>query len=259
MTALIVIAAIILFFVLVLNVKLRVRIRYISGELDFKLKYLWFTIYPMKKKSPAKKKNKTAKIKQDNSRKKDKGDILSENETAEKIVKAEKNEEISENVHTDFKNNTEETSSEKKQKEKLSDKLDKLSELIEKIKIIWGFSEKRLRRIFTHIYIENLMIDFVIAGEDACKTAVSYGTVSAAVYNGISLVSTLFRTGIKSVDISCDFDGKKPVYDAAADITARPSTLLAAVLGILGGFIKNYKSIMGKSDKRQSNETAAQL
>lgn len=257
MTALIVIAAIILFFVLVLNVKLRVRIRYIGGDLDFRLKYLWFTIYPMKRKNPAKKKNKAAKIKQDNSRKKDKGNISSENEAAEKIVKAEKNEEISENADTEFKNNTEETSAEKK--EKLSDKLDKLSELIEKIKIIWGFSEKRLRRIFTHIYIENIMIDFVIAGEDACKTAVSYGTVSAAVYNGISLVSTLFHTGIKSVDISCNFDGNKPVYDAAADITARPSTLLAAVLGIFGGFIKNYKSIMGKSDKRQSNETAAQL
>lgn len=259
MTALIVIAAIILFFALALNVKLRVRIRYIGGELDFRLKYLWFTIYPMKKKKPANKKNKAAKTKQGTRRKKDKSDIPPENEAAEKTVKTEKNMEVSENADTELGEDTEEAHTEKKQKEKLSDKLDKLSELIEKIKIIWGFSEKRLRRIFTHIYIENLMIDFVIAGEDACKTAVSYGTVSAAVYNGISVICSLFRTKVKSVDIAYDFDGKKPVYDAAADITARPSTLLSAVLGILGGFIRNYKSIMGKSDKRQSNESAAQL
>lgn len=259
MTALTVIASIILFFALALNVKLRVRIRYIGGELDFRLKYLWFTIYPIKKKKPKKKKNKAVKTKQDTRRKKDKVDIPPENEAAEKTLKTEKDMEISENADTEFEEDTKEAHTEKKQKEKLSDKLDKLSELIEKIKIIWGFSEKRLRRIFTHIYIENLMIDFVIAGEDACKTAVSYGTVSAGVYNGISLLSFLFRTRIKSVDISCDFDGKKPVYNVAADITARPSTLLAAVLGILGGFIRNYKSIMGKSDKRQSNEAAAQL
>lgn len=258
MTALIVIASIILFFMLALNVKLRVRIRYIGGELDFRLKYLWFTIYPMKKKK-SKKKAKVEKAKRGTRRKKDKRDTPSENESAEKAVKTGENAEISENADTEFEEDTKDVPAEKKQKEKLSDKLDKLSELIEKVKIIWGFSEKRLRRIFTHIYIENLMIDFIIAGEDACKTAVSYGTVSAAVYNGIAVISTLFRAKVKSVDIACDFDGKKPVYDAAADITARPSTLLAAVLGILGGFIRNYRSIMGKSDKRQSNEAAAQL
>lgn len=248
------IAAVILFFALALNVKLRVRIRYIGGELDFRLKYFWFTIYLFKEKKPKKKKNKSVKIKQDNGRKKVKNDILSENESENESVITEKSTVNSENADI----GTEEVSAEKKQKEKLSKKLDKLSELIEKIKIIWGFSEKRLRKIFTHIYIENLMIDFVIAGEDACKTAVSYGTVNAAVYNGISLISSLFRTDIKSVDIACDFDGKKSLYNAAADITARPSTLLAAVLGIFGGFVRNYKSIMGKSGKRR-NETAAQL
>lgn len=258
MTALIVIASIILFFMLALNVKLRVRIRYIGGELDFRLKYFWFTIYPMKKKK-TKKKTKAEKAKWGTRRKKDKRDTPPENEAAAKAVKTGENAEISENADTEFEEDTKDVPAEKKQKEKLSDKLDKLSELIEKVKIIWGFSEKRLRRIFTHIYIENLMIDFIIAGEDACKTAVSYGTVSAAVYNGIAVISTLFRAKVKSVDIACDFDGKKPVYDAAAEITARPSTLLAAVLGILGGFIRNYRSIMGKSDKRQSNEAAAQL
>lgn len=250
MTALIVIAAVILFFALVLNVKLRIQIRYIGGILDIKLKYLWFTLYPLKKKKP--RKNKKVR--------KSKGNSAAKEDT-EKKEPAESGE-SSENVeNTDTEPEADadagEASDEKKSKEKLPDKLDRLTELIEKIKLIWSFSEKRLRRIFTHIYIERLTIDFVVAGTDACKTAVSYGAVSAAVYNGVAFISTLFSTKVKSVDIVCDFDRKEPVYDAAVNVTARPSTLLSAALGILGGFALNYKKIMGKSNKRQNVETAA--
>ncbi|MDE6598773.1 MAG: DUF2953 domain-containing protein, partial [Oscillospiraceae bacterium] len=216
MTALIVIAAVILFFALVLNIKLRVQIKYIGGILDIKLKYLWFTLYPLKKKKPRKKK-KVKKSKEDFAVKED----TVENEPAESGVSSQN----AENADTEPEADTdaEEATDEKKHKEKLSDTLDKLTDLIEKIKLIWSFSEKRLRRIFTHIYIEKLMVDFVVAGTDACKTAVSYGAVSAAVYNGIALISTLFSTKVKSVDIVCDFDRKEPVYDAAVNVTARPS------------------------------------
>lgn len=252
MTALIVIAAVILFFALVLNIKLRVQIKYIGGILDIKLKYLWFTLYPLKKKKP--RKNKKVK--------KSKGDSAAKEDT-EKKEPAESGEssENAENADMEPENDTDagEAPDEKKRKEKLPDKLDRLTELIEKIKLIWSFSEKRLRRIFTHICIERLTIDFVVAGTDACKTAVSYGAVSAAVYNGIAFISTLFSTKVKSVDIVCDFDRKEPVYDAAVNVTARLSTLLSAALGILGGFALNYKKIMGKSNKRQNVETAAQL
>lgn len=252
MTALIVIAAVILFFALVLNIKLRVQVRYIGGILDIKLKYLWFTLYPLKKKKP--RKNKKVK--------KSKGDSAAKEDTVDKEP-AENSEssENAENVNTEPEADTvaEEAADGKKSKEKLSDKMDKLTDLIEKIKLIWSFSEKRLRRIFTHIYIEKLTVDFVVAGTDACKTAVSYGAVSAAVYNGIAFISTLFSTKVKTVDIVCDFDRKEPVYDAAVNVTARPSTLLSAALGILGGFLVNYKKIMGKSDKRQNVETAAQI
>lgn len=253
----------ILFFALILNIKLRVVISYLDGKFDFRLKYLFFTIYPLKEKKPKPVKEK--KTKSNKAKGKNKSEPISE---AEKNVAAgdgaeadEKIEKASANADTSFEDDSEaeDISSEKPRKEKFSDKLDKLSELIEKIKIIWGFSEKRLRRIFTHIYIEKLMIDFIVAGDDACKTAVSYGTVSAAVYNGIAVLGRLFTTKVKSVDIVCDFDRNEPVYNASVNITARPSTLLSAALGILGGFVKNYKAIMGKSDKRQPNETAAQL
>lgn len=257
MTVLIVIAAVILFFALALNIKLRVQIKYLGGELDFKLKYLWFTVYPLEKKKTKRKPKKNKKVKNKKAK-----NYTMEADVETESEKDEKPEKYAENTgNIKFSENTEESETlpEKEEKEKLSDKLDRLTELVERIKIIWGFSEKHLRKIFTHVYIEKLMIDFVVAGEDACRTAVSYGTVSAAVYNGISLVSSMFPTKVKSVDIICDFDRKKPVYDAAVNITARVSILLAAALGILIGFLKNYKTITGKSDKRQTDEVAAQL
>lgn len=254
MTALIVIAAVILFFALVLNIKLRVQIKYIGGRLDIKLKYLWFTLYPLTKKKPRKKKR-GGKSPKDTPPKED----ISTDADEEKSAVNGESSENAENAAAKLDGDTEasEAPDEEKRKEKLSDKLDRLTELIDKIKLIWSFSEKGLRKIFTHIYIERLTIDFVVAGEDACKTAVSYGAVSAAVYNGIAFISTLFSTKVKSVDIACDFDRKEPVYDAAVNVTARPSVLISAALGILFGFAVNYKKIMGKSNKRQNVETAA--
>ncbi|MDE7279908.1 MAG: DUF2953 domain-containing protein [Oscillospiraceae bacterium] len=253
MTALIVIAAVIIFLALALNIKLRVQIKYLGGELSFRIKYLWFTIYPIKEKKGRKKKRV----------KKSKRVATRQEKTFEidDISDAEEPEKKSESKAEKFDDNPEDDDihAENVNKETLSDKLDRLSELIEKIKIIWGFSEKGLRKIFARIYIEKLMIDFIIAGEDACKTAVSYGTVSAAVYNVIAVISTIFQTKVKSVDIACDFDRKKPVYDVELNITARPSTLISVALCILVGFAKNYKNIMDKSNKRKSNETAAQL
>ena len=257
MTALIIIAAVIIFFALALNIKLRIQIKYLGGELDFKVKYLWFTIYPLKKKKSGKKKHvrKSKRAVRKNQEKlAETSDTVDTAGVEESEIKSESTAEELDGAPED-----EDNSAEKANKGKLSGKLDRLSELVEKIRVIWGFSEKQLRRIFTHIYIENLMIDFIIAGEDACRTAVSYGTVSAAVYNVIAVISTIFQTKVKSVDIACDFDRKKPVYDASANITSRPSTLIAAVFGIFVGFAKNYKSIIGESNKRKSNETAAQL
>ncbi len=249
LTALIVIAAVILLFALLLHIKVRAEIRFIGGKLDFKIKYLFFTVYPMKKKKSKKpKKPKPEKVKK--SKKKDisppAGEAVSD--VASDATGGE--EKTSESAEKDVS-----SGEEKKQKEKLSDKLDKFSNLIEKAKVIWGFSNKWLKKIFTHIYLDDMFVDFIIAGEDAHKTAVAYGTVNAALYNVIQAVGRLFPITVKTVDIVCDFDRKEPVYDCGVKITMRPSTALSAAFGILFGFIVNYKKIMGK----QSGQTKASV
>lgn len=250
MTALIVIAAVILFFALILHIKVRAEIRYIGGKLDFKVKYLFFTIYPMKKKKPKKAKPKKAK--------KDKSTSAEEavsDGAGDDTGGGEEASEASES--TESAENTAPSDEEKKKKESLSEKLDKLRDIIEKVKIIWGFSKKPLRKIFTHIYLDNLFIDFIIAGEDAHKTAVAYGTVNAAVYSAISAVRQLFPITFKTVDIVCDFDKKEPVYDCGVNVTMRPSTALSAAFAVLFGFIFNLRKIMGNKSKQTKTAVGA--
>ncbi len=257
MTVLIVIAAVILFFALLLHVKVRAEIRYIGGKLDFKVKYLFFTVYPMKKKKP--KKSRPEKMK----KKKGKSppDVKAVRDGAEEISEAPQSADSGENTENAEISEASEKKSKgdkdgKKKKESLSEKLDKLRDIIEKVKIIWGFSQKPLRKIFTHIYLDNLFIDFIIAGEDAHKTAVSYGTVNAAVYSAISAVRQLFPITFKTVDIVCDFDRKEPVYDCGVNVTMRPSTALSAAFAVLFGFICNLRKIMG--NKSEQTETAVE-
>lgn len=256
LTALIVIASVILFFALILHAKLRAEIRYIGGKLDFKVKYLFFTVYPMKKKKRKRK------------RKKDKsppdGEAASDSPENEETPGTEDNPETS--VSTDAADVSEKDNEvdiekkgkkDKKKKESLSEKLDKVKDIVEKVKLIWGFSEKHLRRVFTHIYLDKLFIDFIIAGEDAHKTAVAYGTVSAALYNVIPAVRMLFPITFKTVDVVCDFDRKEPVYDCGVNITMRVSTLLSAAFGILFGFLANYKKIIGNKSKQAETAVGA--
>ncbi len=251
MTALIVIAAVILFFALILHIKVRAEIRYIGGNLDFKVKYLFFTIYPMREKKTKKTKTQKAKKKKGKSPPAEEAaadGVSDDTDGGEKVSEASENTESGEKEDINKKD--------KKKKEKLSEKLDKLRDIIEKVKIIWGFSKKPLCKIFTHIYLDNLFIDFIIAGEDAHKTAVSYGTVNAAVYSAISVVRQLFPITFKTVDIVCDFDRKEPVYDCGVNVTMRPSTALSAAFAVLFGFIFNLRKIMG--NKSEQTETAAQ-
>jgi len=248
LTALIIIAAVILVFALLLHVKVRAEILYVGGKLDIKVKYLCFTSYPAKKKKRAKtKKPKPEKVKK--AKKKDATPSAEEAASKGEIADKEGTSESGENAEA-----SEPGGEDKKKKEKLSEKLDKLTDIIEKVKVIWSFSKKWLKKIFTHIYLDDLFIDFIIAGEDAHKTAVAYGTVNAALYNVISTVDRLFPITVKTVDIACDFDRKEPVYDCGVKVTMRPSTALSAAFGILFGFIVNLKKIIGK--KSEHTETA---
>lgn len=254
MTALIVIGIIVLLFALLLNIKLSAEIKYYGGKLDFKVKYMWFTIFPLKpRKKPKRKRKKEAAEEQTADTKENtaEGQSADINENTAENAVSDSGENISVN-ETDTKN-----AEKKKLSEKLNENLDKIKDLIEKAKLVWSASQKGLKRIFRHIYLDDLVIDFIVADEDAYKAAISYGTVSAVTYNAISAVRLLFPITVKTVDIICDFDRKTSVYDGEVKITVRPSTLISAAFSILLGLVKVYYKLKVKNNTKAETESTA--
>ncbi|MBP1549766.1 MAG: DUF2953 domain-containing protein, partial [Oscillospiraceae bacterium] len=100
-------------------------------------------------------------------------------------------------------------------------------------------------------------VDFLIADEDAYKTAMNYGKINAAVYNLINFIRTFFTVTIKTVDIVCDFDSKESIYDFSTKITVKPSTILSAVFGILFGLLINIKKLIGKNKTKHASSSKA--
>ena len=219
--------------------KIRAEISYLGGEFNFKVKYLCFTVFPFKKKEKNKKNKKKSTV----------STAVSQEQQADKQDDAVQSDEL--NQVDDDLNESKEKS---KSKETLSEKINKIFEILEKVKIIWSVSKKWLAHILKHIYIEELMIDFLITDEDAYDAAMNYGKINAAIYNLINLIRTFFTVTIKTVDILCDFDAEKSIYDISAKITVRPATILRAVFAILFGLLINIKKLIGKNNREQSSD-----
>lgn len=232
MTVIIVISAIIIIFAILLNIKIKAEISYINGDFVLKVKYLCFTIFP-----PKEKKKKIKKEKKNKDLETNKANTVPDTD------------EVSAAIQDDSEQTNE---IEKNSKEPLYNKIDKLFETLEKVKIIWDVSKKPLINIFKRVYIEELMIDFLIADEDAYTTAMNYGKINIAVYNIINFIRTFFTITIKTVDIVCDFNSKKSVYDFSAKITVKPSTVFSAVFIILFGLLINLKKLIGTKNTKQT-------
>ena len=249
LTHLIILGAIILLIAFLLNIKLRAEIKFYGGKLDFKVKYLFFTIFPFKeKKKNPKKENPPPK--EDVTRNDGENYLREETYTVTKAEVEAKREAARKEAEA-----AEDLQETEKSKEKLSEKINRLSDLIEKAKIIWGSSKKGLTRLFKHIYIDGIVIDFVIAEGDAYDTAMRYGTVNAVTYNVINAVRFLFPVTVKTVDIACDFDGRESRYDGEVKVTIRPATIFSAVFSILFGLLKNYSKLVGKQNSKKAVTT----
>lgn len=262
MTAWIIIGAIVLLFAFLLNSKIRAEIQFIEGKFDLKVKYLFFTIFPTKEKPNRKKREKKSKksTKSEKAKKsKPSGNKRSSEQPADGEIAAETDVSESTADGEDEETDEEALSGDKKDKEKktLSQRIEGISDTIEKIQIIWNSSKKGLKKLFVHIYIEGLMIDFLITGEDACKAALNYGRISTAVYNVIGFLKACCRrTTVKTVDMVCDFTGEKSKYDLAVKITVTPGIILSAVFMILFGLLINLKKLL-KKPQNQPDENEA--
>lgn len=242
MTGLIVTGIILLIIIFLLVSSIRAELSFLDGKFDYKVKYLFFTILPRKEKKekPPKKKGKKQ-----------------GSEVSEEAADTTENDDIKP------ENTTEETPTEvpekkKSKKKKSKDKPEKENKLavlkcrIEQAKILWGFCAKPLGKLFKGIFLDDLVVDFKICGEDACQAAVNYGKINAFFYNGLSVVRLLFPVTVKTVDIVCDFDGKKSVFDCSLSVKLRLGTLLGVLLVIAWGFLVHLNEL-GKAGKPEAD------
>lgn len=234
MTTLIIIAAIVFLLFLLFKAKIRVELKYLGGVLDLKVKYLCFTVFPFKEKKPKRERRKKTKSHSEDNGSEDKVELSSD--AKEAVSEAE-----------DFIDRTSDEAADsavsEKDKKKLSETFNMIKVRIEQFKLLWKTVKKFLTKLFKGIKITNLMIDFVVSGEDACEAAVNYGKISAAVYNGIALLKLMFRVSVKTVDIGCEFESGKSSYDCAANVTLGLGTAVGLLLGVLFGYMKNKEKI----------------
>lgn len=256
MIALYIIGGIILFIAILLHCPVRAKISFIDKKFDISVKYLFFTIYPMKEKKPKKKKIKNKKKKKSEDEKK----AVSE-ETKE--VSEEKTEETEEKPSSEPPPIPADKKKKKEKKPKLTkeEKEERKKELLEKIelvKMILASASKGLKKLLSAIKLYDIAIDIDVANEDAYEAAIGYGRMNMIVYNVISFLRTFFTVSIDHVKINCVYNSDKSKYDAAVNIHAIPSTILCAAIIIGTKFLVLYQR-KKRADKKALKQAEKEI
>lgn len=212
MKPLIIISAIILFFVLLIMSKVRVRV--VTGDpltVRAGLGPVMIKIFPRKKK---RKKIPLSKFSQKKYLK-----------MSEKLRKKEKRKAAEE-----AKKKKEKT--EKAEKEKKS-----LSERIEDIKSIVRLAVKTAGKYSKKITVTVMRFRVTVGGDDAAETAKTYGAVAGALSYLTELLpaAVTFRAGPGAISADADFLAEKIAFDADAEASIRLINVLRIGLAVLTG------------------------
>jgi len=259
MTGLIIFSVILLLILIAVNIPVEAYIRFYGGKADISVKYSFLKLFP---KTDKKKKQK--KQKKDKPTKTDSADTSpdtsseEENKTADESTSDtsdSENTDKSEEKPSDDKQ-TEDTADTESKPEKesdseekppfldrISDKLDELEEKKNQIQLLLELILPPLKKLGGKIRIDDLLIDFAAADEDAAKAAISYGRLGAAVYNLISAIRQYIRITILSVNISCLYNtpSEKSRYDGELKIRLRPASVLNTLSAVIFGYLFNMK------------------
>lgn len=241
-------------------------------NVEYKIKYLWFTIYPRPPKKPKKKRHKKSKKKKTEGFEKSPDETLPAKpqteappeipieqlleQEAEEVDAVENENEEENNDSLTSEDVTEKTESEndkpepsdkaesvqekKSEEKKQNSRLDKVKDSWEKYKKYIPMGWKYFRKLLKTIRFTDTEIDLTVGKEDACEAALFYGKIQGVLFNLISLISGIFTVKINKANVNCVFD--KKTFDGAvkAKIRIRPSALIAIAFCMLAAFLKMY-------------------
>lgn len=235
---------------------------FIDEEIDVRVKYAGLTLFYIdsdedpekvkkkeeKKKAKAKKKEEKKKRKEEKERlKKEKKRLRELKKSGQADTVAEVNEE---EIKTDFaestveaeekkKKNPEEKRKEKEQKKREKEaKKKKLIETIDLVKLLVKSAGKPVKRLISHIRINDLYIDITASGDDAAKAALNYGKINIAVHNLLAFLYQFVRLKVKEINIDCDFESGKTDFMLYCKVKMRISTALGCAIWFLFRMLK---------------------
>ncbi|MBQ5330883.1 MAG: hypothetical protein J6F31_06495 [Oscillospiraceae bacterium] len=273
---LMVLGILLLIIVILLNIPVRVRAGYIGKKIIFELEWFFLRLFPKKEKEEPEKDEGSAETPEedidgfaDEKDEKEEPPPEPEDEKAEEKPSEkpdEKAEEPPETRPSDEK--TEEKAEEKEEKaEKPPDKKDRKKKEEDKghiadriialaedlaakkdaVILILDLIMKDTVRFVKKVYFTDLYIDFEIANEDSAKAAVTYGGVSAAVYNIIGTLKSLTRCDVRTVDMVCLYNSPDFRYDGEITLRLRPASFVNFIFALLFKFLfhlKKYRPIL---------------
>jgi len=227
MTGWIIFGSIVLFFLIILWQSITVTVDY-ENKLNLKVRFMFFTLFttdpkPKKKKKPKKEK----KPKKSKSTK-----------SADKSVKKDK----AKSADGQAEEKSEETADEndkkpdKKAKSKIKFTLEDLDMIMDYVKS----ASPPIKRLFKKIRWYDVYIDWVVASDDAAKTAINYGRICAVLYPFFKWLTTYFTAHVKEINIEPDFSKEKSDIFAYFVIKLRLSTALTCGIWLGVRLIKTY-------------------
>lgn len=224
---------VVLLLVLLFTRSAVVTAEYDEEKLDIKIKYLFLTLYPRKpkrKKSPKIKKRKSPEEKPT-----DEPDGAESGEPPEESAKQE----------PAGGEKTKRARKEKAPKKKKGKKFDfDLAQIIDYVRS----ASPPVKRLFKKIRVSDLYIDYVVATDDAAKTAIKYGTVCAALYPAVEWLTTYFTVRVRRVHVEADFSKETDDIFAYCKIKLRVSTALGCILWLGVRVIKTYFKYQKKQE-----------
>ncbi len=218
MTGWLIFGCIVLFLIIIFRQSITVTVDY-ENKLDVKVKFLFFTIYPAKPKKKKKQKK----------QKKQKKTAESVADTKENA--AENDGKQAENTDADSVNENKADGKKKKKKFNLD-----IEMIMDYVRSAWP----PVKKLFKKIRWYDVYVDWVVASDDAAKTALQYGGICAFMYPFFEWLTTYFTAHIKEVNIEADFSKEQQDIFIYCVLKLRLSTALACIIWLAWRVFKTY-------------------
>lgn len=234
MTGWIIFGAIVLFIMIILWQSITVTFDY-ENKLNLRVKFLFFTIYTTDPKKQKKKKEKKSR--------KEKNPPEKQEETPPKADNSA-SEESSDNK-------TENKQPSPKKKKKLDLDLEMIMDYVES-------ASPPVKRLFKKIRWYDVYVDWVVATDDAAKTALTYGSICSVLYPFFKWLTTYFTAHVKEVNIEADFSKEESDIFAYFLLKLRLSTALACIIWLAVRLLKTYSKYNQQptQPKQKSKQTS---